>query len=119
MKEMMSKLMSKSDDSSDSSKMDAKMKVLEELRDMATSLMGDKLEGKSGMQKVSVAAPDSEGLKKGLEMAQEIMPEEGESMKHEMDEMSMESEDEDMDLEEIEALMRELEDKRRKKLMQS
>lgn len=118
MKEMMSKLMGKSEDL-DSSSMDAKMKVLEELRDMATSLMGEKLDKKHGMKEVSIAAPDSEGLKKGLDMAKELMPEEGESMKHEMDEMSMESEDEDMDVEEIDSLIRELEDKKRQKLMQS
>jgi hypothetical protein len=106
MKEIMDKMMSQ--DSSAPDHDTAKLEVLEELREMAMKLMGDKMGGKmSPMQEVTVAAPDKAGLEQGLAAAQEIVPE-------------MEaSADDDMEMEEIEALIRELEDKKRAKMMQS
>lgn len=60
------------DDGSDDMKKNAKLKVLKELRSMASGMMGDDV--KDGMmKKVSVAAPNKEGLKKGLETAQEMV----------------------------------------------
>lgn len=69
----------------------AKMSVLEELQKQAADAMGGKLDG---VKKVSVMAPSKEGMKEGLEKAEEIlegMPE-GES---EMPEMEEEHEMED------------------------
>lgn len=109
MKEMMDKMMmADKPEQSD----DAKMEVLNELRDLAMSLMGDKMKDKMGMapemKEVTVAAPDQEGLTQGLEMAKKIAPH--------ADEMT---DDSDMDLEDIEAQIRELEDMRRAKMGQS
>lgn len=49
---------------------DAKMGVLKDLHKMASDSMADKLHG---LKKVTVAAPDEEGLKHGLDKAQEIV----------------------------------------------
>lgn len=106
MKEMMEKMMAS--DSSEAPDQDAaKLEVLEELRALAMSLMGDKMQKDSApkkMQEVTVAAPDEESLSAGLEMAQEALPE-------------MAEEDDDMDLDEIEEMIRDLEEKKRAKLM--
>lgn len=48
----------------------AKMDAVREIDGMASKMMGDKLKG---IKQVSVAAPDKEGLKEGLEMAEEIV----------------------------------------------
>lgn len=111
MKEMMSKMMQADSPNMDSDS--AKMEVLEELRDLAISLMGDKMKDKGPMgnpvmKEVTVAAPDKEGLQKGLQMASEMAPE-----------IDHSSEDSDMDLEEIEAQIRELEEMRRQKMGQA
>jgi hypothetical protein len=94
----------------------AKLEVLEELRGMAMGLMGDKMtshfpeDQPEGME-VSVQAEDPESLKEGLDMAQDISSE--------MPGLSAEGEsDDDMPLEEIEAMIRDLEEKRREKLAQ-
>ncbi len=50
---------------------DAKMSVLEHVRQMAQDMMKDKLDG--GMKKVSVASSSKEGLKEGLDKAREMM----------------------------------------------
>lgn len=56
---------------------DAKMAVLEELRELAMELMkgkmGDKL---GGLKEVTVAAPDEKGMEEGLDMAQQMLSEE-------------------------------------------
>lgn len=49
-----------------------KMSVLEELSSMMGGEMADKLKG---MKKVTVAAKDDEGLKAGLEKAEEVLDE--------------------------------------------
>lgn len=86
--------------------MDAKMSVLQELRDMAMEMMGERMPKDGEPQSVSVSSNSPEGLHEGLEMAQEMMPSESD------DELPD-------DLEEVEAMIRELEDKRRKLLMGS
>lgn len=98
----------------DSMHKEAKMQILEELRDMAMKMMGEKLSPEDAkMQEVTVMAQDPEGLKEGLEMAEDVLPE-----KESLSDMAeMESEDEDMDLDEIEEQIRELEELRRKKMM--
>jgi len=97
----------------DESKMSAKMDVLKELRDLAAGQAGESV--KKGMQEVSVMAPDKEGLKEGLEMAEEVVEEGPEGMAEMMaeapeseememmDDEDMEDEDEDMDDEDMEA----------------
>lgn len=52
----------------------AKMDVLQELMEMAHQAMGSKVKnGMDEMKKVSVMAPDKEGLEEGLEKAQELV----------------------------------------------
>lgn len=91
----------------------SKMEVLKELRQMAMELMGNKLKPSLGddMKQVTVAADSEEGLEEGLAMAKEMAPE--------MASMSESEEDEDMDLDEIEEMIRELEEKRKMKLMKA
>lgn len=53
----------------------AKSDVLAKLRGEASDSMGEKL---NGLKKVSVAAPDEEGLKAGLDKAKELLGEDQE-----------------------------------------
>lgn len=81
---------------------EAKMAVLEELRDLVMELMRGKYSDKMGdMKEISVAAPDQEGLSKGLDMAKELM--EGRDMQAMADEdrPEMSEDDEEEDEEEI------------------
>ena|ERR1700722_55600 len=48
----------------------ARMSVLKDARDMAAGAMGQRLHG---LKKVSVMAPDKEGLSKGLDKAKELI----------------------------------------------
>jgi hypothetical protein len=85
----------------------AKLKVLMDLKKMAADMMGEDIE--SGIKKVTVASPDKEGLKEGLEKAEELLgeSEESDDMEDMMsDEDSME--DEEDDLMSIEAKIAEL-----------
>lgn len=126
---MIDKLMKKmyKEDDSDSMKKEAKMSVLKELRKMASEMMGGDFkkgmdEHMAGMQKVSVAAPDKEGLKKGLDKAEELLDKkedmhmmpDGEMMDdEEMDEYS----DEECDTpEEVDAKIAKLEELKKKML---
>jgi hypothetical protein len=57
----------------------AKMEVLKELVQMAQEMLGGKVKsGMDEMNKVSVLADDKDGLKEGLEKAQEIVEEQPE-----------------------------------------
>ena len=49
---------------------DAKMEVLKEIRDLCAKELG---EGVKGVKKVTVAAPDAEGLKMGLKKAEDLV----------------------------------------------
>jgi len=53
-----------------SNKKKGKMSALSELRDMASSMMGGDMDE---LKKVTVAAKDKKGLKKGLEKAKQIL----------------------------------------------
>jgi hypothetical protein len=76
----------------------AKMSVLKDARDMAASAMGQKLHG---LKKVSVMAPDREGLAKGLHKAQELLGSSEDDL-HEPEEMPKDvDEPEDTDMSEI------------------
>lgn len=55
----------------DNAHAEAKMQVLHELRNMAMDMMGDKVKDRMPMH-VDVAAPDAEGLQKGLSVAQHL-----------------------------------------------
>ncbi len=109
MKDMMKHMMSE-EEGPEMGHEDAKMQVLEELREMAMSMMGDKMKSKLSpmeeMKKVTVAAPDEAGLEEGLEMASEVIP-------------GMEAESEDMDLDEIEQEIQRLEEMKRSKMMEA
>ena len=99
-------------------KMDAKAAIAKELSD---SLGSDIMEGIKGMKKITVASDSEEGLKEGLEKAEDVLEskidkEENES-EEDSEEESEESEQEDEespDLEsEISKLEKELEDKKK------
>jgi hypothetical protein len=60
--------------------MEAKMEALKELREMASKAMSDDMDE---LQKVSVMAPDKEGLEEGLEKAREML---GKKLKDDEDE---------------------------------
>ena len=102
-------------------KKEAKMKMLQELKKMATEMMGGELKGKmDGIKKVTVAAKDDASLKKGLEKAGEMV--EGKEMdpmkmmeesSEEMEESPEEemSSDEEMSPEEMKMKIKELQSK--------
>jgi hypothetical protein len=75
---------------------EAKTKVVQAMRDMAASQMGDKLKG---LKKVTVASNDPAGLKEGLEKAKQLISkkpgdDEDESMEDPMEEASETPEEE-------------------------
>ena len=74
MKDLEKMLMSKkSKGSMDEKETQAKMDVLHELLQMAQEAMGSKVKGgMDEMKKVSVMAPDTESLTKGLDMAKHV-----------------------------------------------
>lgn len=95
--------------------MEARGSVLDDLM----SNMDDRDSKKLGMNKVSVMAPDEEGLKKGLEKAKEVvgeMPEDemmededlDEEVEHEMAESSEQQMKEDETMEALQAQIEEL-----------
>jgi len=78
----------------------AKMDVLMELLEMAKGAMGEKVKGDmEGMKKVTVAAPDKQGLEAGLEKAQELLP----KMEHMEEEQEETPEEESKETPEMEA----------------
>jgi hypothetical protein len=78
MKHMLDKLSGQDDEQDGDAHAHAKMQVLHELRNMAMDMMGDKVKGKlpHDMHGVEVMAPDAEGLHKGLDLAQKVLPDE-------------------------------------------
>lgn len=71
--------------------MEAKKSVLEELKKMISSSMGEKLHG---LKKVTVASDSEEGLEKGLEKAQELVEKGPMALSEESEEESEESSEE-------------------------
>jgi hypothetical protein len=69
---LLGKLMAKkgADDEMDPNYKQSKMKVLKDLHDEMSKLMAGDL---GGLKKVTVAAPDKQGLQEGLSKAQELM----------------------------------------------
>ena len=88
-------------------KKDAKLGALKGLRKMASDMMGDSLKSAGPMKKVTIAAPDSASLQEGLDKAKSIVPEmdkimpESESGEGESEDMSSEEESEESALEEV------------------
>lgn len=57
-------------------KSEAKLKMLQHMKKMATDMMGGELKGKmDGLKKVTVAAPDEKSLRMGLDKAKQVLPE--------------------------------------------
>jgi hypothetical protein len=107
-KKMMMKMMGKKDDEEMGMKKNAKMEVLKELRKMASDMMAEDLKG--GMKKVTVAAKDEEGLKEGLEKAEDML----EERMGDFDMPDMEEED-DMEMSDEDEMMKKLKMKMMKK----
>lgn len=70
MKDLMEMLKNKKKSKDMSKGMETKMEMLQQLKDLATQMMGGDLEG---LKKVTVAAKDDQGLKSGLEKAKELL----------------------------------------------
>lgn len=88
---------------------EAKLKVLKHLKEMASQMMGDDVKGgMEGLKKVTVAAPDKEGLKLGLEKAQDMMGHESEEPEEDEMEHDEPHDEEHMSLDEINAEMQHL-----------
>jgi hypothetical protein len=89
----------------------AKMDVLEELMGLAEEGMGDKLRG---LKKVTVAAPDKEGLKEGLEKAENILESSEEMSDEDEEEASEEEKSPEDEIMALEAKLAELKAKSKK-----
>lgn len=97
----------------------AKMDVVKELQSQAGDMMGEKLKG---LKKVTVASDSEEGLKAGLEKAEEVIEQKQESeQEDESEEMSAESDESEEELspEEIDAKIQELMALKKKKEQQA
>ena len=125
----MKKMLGKKPRVQDEDKKMAKLKALKELKDNMSSMAQDGLGKALSMKKVTVAAPDSDKLKEGLDKAKELVgempddespmvePEEDQHDGHDMEEV--ESEDLEKEVEECESpeeidqLMKKLEEKKK------
>ena len=108
MKEMMKK--KKKEGEMDPQYKSAKMGVLKDIRNMASDEMGEDVKG---LKKVTVAAPDAEGLKAGLDKAEDMVSAEAKDKSDESEIMD-EVMDEEMKPEEIDAMIAMLEAKKAK-----
>lgn len=109
MDEMLKKIMArKKAEKMDPEYKSAKMGVLKDLHGEMSKLIGDDLKG---MKKVTVASPSDEGLKMGLEKAEELMEGKEESEEAEESEEGEGEESEEMEMtpEEIEKKIAKLE----------
>lgn len=77
----------------DKKEIQAKIDVLQELMDMADGAEGDSI--MDGLQKVTVAAKDKEGLKQGLEKAEEVLEGSEEMEEEDMEESENEMSEDD------------------------
>lgn len=120
-------MLGKPDKNQDEDKKMAKMKALKGLKDHMSKSMGKGLMDGMAAKKVTVAAPDQEGLEKGLDKAKEVVAGEGsdDTGMAEMMEDTYEEADETAEQEvseaiekvsdpsEIDALMKMLEEKKK------
>ena len=103
----------------DGSEKDAAMSVLEELMGSASAAMADKVKSAKDMKKVSVMSDSKEGLKEGLDKAEDVigqMPDGSQDMETEGSEDSEEAGENEMPGEEessemLEQKIKELEQK--------
>lgn len=116
----MKKLMGKKDkEEPNKEHIEAKMKVLQDLRDMMSHMMGDGMKkNHEELRRVAVMAQDKQGLEHGLDKAKEIvegMPEgqeespeheASESPEEEMSEHQMSDEDIDKEIERLQMMKR-------------
>ncbi len=126
------KKLEKKDKKLDPLEKEAKMDVVKSLRDQAGAMLSDKVKG---LKKVTVASPSKEGLKEGLNKAEQIVEgaeedmgedldknnEEGESSEHKakvLGEDKMMEECEDMSPEELEEKIQALMQMKKEKLAQ-
>lgn len=130
----MKKMLGKKPRIQDEDKKMAKLKALKELKDNMSSMAQDGLGKALSMKKVTVAAPDTDKLKEGLDKAKELVgempndkgpeeqPEEDQHDGHDyMSENDMMEESEDLEKEveecespeEIDQLMKKLEEKKK------
>lgn len=94
----------------DPTEKEAKLAAIKGMRKMAGDMMADDMKS---MKKVTVAAPDAEGLKEGLEKAEDVveqMP--GMEESEDMEEMADEEMEMPESLEEIDAMMKKLAEKK-------
>lgn len=110
----MKKMLGKKDKDTNPMKKEAKLSAIQEMRDMASEMMGEGIKKKMDMPKkaVTVAADDEEGLKKGLETAEDIL----ESKSPDTEEDSEEMSDEDVTIEDIAEMEKELAEMKKKLL---
>jgi len=128
----MKELLGKKSKEADPLKKEAKLKALKELRAMATGMGGNDV--KAGLEKVTVAAPDKDSLKMGLDKAKEVVDksptadfahsEDDESPEAEASETPAEEASEMEDIvtemdspDEIDALVKKLEEKKKALLL--
>lgn len=125
MKDFSKYLSDDSDNQDEDMKSSAKMDVLNELRDMAMNMMGNKVKNHMGpeakkdqMSEISVAAKDPKDLAKGLDLARNVLPQQDHdtASAYGTPDSDQYSEDDDMSIEEIEDLLNELQEKRRQKM---
>lgn len=115
-----------SEDGTQDHKYNAKMDVLNELREMAMNMMGNKVKNHMSpeanddqMAQVSVAAKDPADLQKGLDLAKNVLPQQTHDTSAAMGtpDSNQYSDDDEMSIEEIDSMLQELQDKRREKMM--
>lgn len=87
----------------------AKMDVLKELKSMLSADDGEELKG---LKKVTIAAPDKEGLAKGLQKAEEMVGTPAEESAEPSHEEAQEHQGDEHTVESIEAKIKELMDKK-------
>lgn len=119
MKDLMKMVDSNQDDDMQPEDRSAKTEMLMELIKMASKAAGEDIKkGMDGMKEVSVMAPDQEGLKEGLELAEDVVEEESDLMPEDGMEMEEMEDDAEMSPEEIEAeIQRLMEMKKSKQMM--
>jgi ribosome-binding protein aMBF1 (putative translation factor) len=113
----MKKMLGKKDKDANSMKKEAKLSAIQEMRDMASEMMGEGIKKKMDMPKkaVTVAADTDEELKKGLEKAEEIL--DSKPMEdYEEDTEVADVDDEDVTLEDITKMEQELAEMKKKLL---
>jgi hypothetical protein len=111
----MKKMLGKKDKDTNPMKKEAKLSAIQEMRDMASEMMGEGIKKKMDAPKkaVTVAADTDEELKKGLETAEDIL--ESKSIP-DAEEDTEETSDEEVTIEDIAEMEKELAEMKKKLL---